>query len=107
MHPTAMNAGKLFFEAYWQSDLRTILDVGARNVNGTLRTVAPATAEYIGIDLEAGPGVDKVLSDPYEYPFPNSSIDCIVSTSCYEHDRMFWLTFLESCRVLSDKGFIY
>jgi hypothetical protein len=39
-----------------QSDLRTILDVGARNVNGTLRTVAPAAAEYIGIDLEAGPG---------------------------------------------------
>jgi hypothetical protein len=61
----------------------------------------------VGVDLVEGQGVDVVLTDPYSYPFPDKHFDCVVSTSCWEHDPMFWLTFLESCRVLSDRGFLY
>jgi SAM-dependent methyltransferase len=107
MHTTALDAGRLFFANYWRTEFRHLLDIGSYDVNGTLRSVAPESAQYMGIDLSPGPGVDLVLSDPYSYPFRDSSFDCIVSTSCFEHDDMFWLTFAEACRVLSSSGFIY
>lgn len=96
-----------FFSTYWQSAYTNILDIGSFNVNGTLRDAAPKNARYTGIDLEGGPGVDHVLTDPYSYPFADGSFDCIVSTSCFEHDRFFWLTFIEACRVTSLGGVIY
>lgn len=107
MHFTAREYGRMFFENYWKDDFISILDVGALDVNGTLRDIAPASAAYTGIDLEAGNGVDRVLDDPYEYPFPDNSFDAVISTSCFEHDIMFWLTILECSRVVSDRGFIY
>jgi hypothetical protein len=77
------------------------------DIGGSLRSIAPSEATYIGVDMEEGNGVDQVLSDPYSYPFDNETFDAIVSTSCWEHDPMFWLTFLEGLRVLSPNGFMY
>jgi Methyltransferase domain len=110
MHTTAMQSGEMFFDHYWQPSFDRILDVGSRDVTGgagSLRGVAPRDAKYVGIDLSEGLGVDQVLDDPYVYPFPDGHFDAIVSTSCWEHDQLFWLTFLESIRVLSDRGFLY
>lgn len=108
MHPSAMEAGRRFFEAYLAagSDL-SIIDVGGMDVNGTLRSAAPAGARYVSVDLSAGRGVDIVLEDPFSLPFPEGSFDAAVSTSCFEHDTMFWLTFLEMCRVTRPGGYIY
>ena len=106
MHLSALNIGRAFFELYAQPDSR-ILDVGSYDVNGTLRQVAPPGAPYTGIDLTAGPGVDLVLEDPRRYPFPADSFDLVVSTSCFEHDPMFWVSFLEMLRVLRPGGYIY
>lgn len=107
MHDTAFETGKAFFEVYWKSSFSKILDIGAQNVNGTLRDVCPPGAQYIGVDVSEGEGVDLVLSDPYSFPFPDESFDCIISTSCFEHDTMFWLTFLECLRVIKREGFLY
>ena len=110
MHVTALVSGRTFFECYWRQGFERILEVGARQIgddDSTLRNVAPANATYIGVDLEAGKGVDQVLTDPYSYPFPDGHFDAVVSTSCWEHDPMFWLTFLEGVRVLSPHGFLY
>lgn len=107
MHPSAYLSGQKFFETYWENSFKDILDIGAMDVNGSLRTVAPAGATFVGIDLYMGPGVDQVLDDPYVYPFPDGSFDAVLSTSCFEHDTFFWLTFLEAARVLSDRGFFY
>ncbi len=106
MHLSALNIGRAFFEVYAQPESR-ILDVGSYDVNGTLRPVAPAGAPYTGIDLSAGPGVDLVLEDARRYPFPNDSFDLVVSTSCFEHDPMFWVSFLEMNRVLRPGGHMY
>ena len=76
-------------------------------MNGSLRGCAPPTAEYIGVDVEGGPGVDLVLADPYSYPFDAEGFDAIVSSSCLEHDPMFWLAFVEMCRVVRVGGFVY
>jgi SAM-dependent methyltransferase len=107
MHKSADDLGRLFFELYWRSEFRRILDIGGLDVNGTLRRYCPMDAEYIGIDISSGPGVDLVLDDAYKYPFPDGHFDAIVSSSCFEHDTMFWLTFLEAMRVLSPNGFFY
>lgn len=101
MHASAMDYGKRFFDIHAQARFRRVLDIGSLDINGSLRSVCPVHLAYTGIDLSPGNGVDVVLSDPYVYPFPDGHFDMIVSTSCFEHDPLFWITFLECARVLA------
>ena len=108
MHDTAMMYGEQFFTTYLKNATGLkIVDLGAQDVNGSLRSCAPINNEYIGVDFATGNGVDIVLTDPYVLPFENSSIDAIVSSSCFEHSEFFWLTFLEAIRVLKPNGLLY
>lgn len=105
MHETGMTAGRAFIETYWNSDKKKILDVGARDVNGSLRQFTPPGAEFVGLDIEEANGVDVVLAEPgADFPFMNDTFDLLVSTSCFEHDQMFWHTFTEMVRVCSPEG---
>jgi SAM-dependent methyltransferase len=106
MHDTASATGKAFFEVYGHPGC-SILDVGSCDVNGTLRPFAPRRARYTGVDREPGPGVDIVNDNPYKLPFRAQRFDLVVSTSCLEHDRMFWVTFAEMARVVKAGGFVY
>lgn len=106
MHDTAMAAGAAFFEAYVAGARPRILDVGSMNVNGSLRSLAPKDADYVGLDLEPGPGVDVVLEGT-TYPFEADSFDACVSVSCLEHDAAFWDTFLEIARVTRPGGYVF
>lgn len=108
MHPSAHRHASLFFQTYLPlGQGLTVLDIGAQDVNGSLRPLAPAGCSYIGIDFQAGPGVDLVLQDPYRLPLPNASADAVVSSSCFEHIEMFWLMFNEVLRVLQPGGLFY
>lgn len=105
MHPSAFAAGRHFFEIYRQPGHRRVLDVGAMNINGSLRACAPADMAYLGIDIAGGPGVDQVVEAGSPLPFADDSFDLIVSTSCFEHDQFFWVSFLEILRVLKPGGY--
>lgn len=108
MHPTALDNGRLFFECYLSGRTgSTVLDIGAQNVNGSLRPLVPEGCHYIGLDFEAGHGVDVVLADPYRLPFDAGSVDAVVSSSCFEHVEFFWLMFNEVLRVLKPDGLFY
>jgi len=111
MHPTALSNGKRFFAAYKEplNEISNgkIIEIGSRDFNGSLRSCAPAQFEYIGVDFAAGEGVDVVLDSPYSLPFEDSSIDIVLSSSCFEHSEMFWLVFLEIMRVLKPTGLFY
>lgn len=107
MHTSAYETGRLFFQTYYRPQHTACLDVGSYDVNGSLRSLAPPHIQYMGVDLESGPGVDLVLQDPHLLPFGDNQFDLIVSSSCFEHDSMFWLTFLECVRVLRPGGFLY
>ena len=108
MHPSAMLAGSLFFDTYVAHlDSPLVVDFGAQDVNGSLRSIVPAHARYVGVDIAPGKGVDIVLVDPYAMPFETGSVDVVVSTSCFEHSEFFWVTFLEIMRVLSPHGVFY
>jgi SAM-dependent methyltransferase len=108
MHPTAMANARLFFDTYCQGLAGgMVLDIGAQDVNGSLRAVCPARLNYVGVDFVEGKGVDVVLRDPYALPFEDASVDVVVSSSCFEHSEMFWLLFLEIVRVLKSPGLFY
>jgi SAM-dependent methyltransferase len=108
MHPSAMENGKRFFETY-VSRLGPVklVEIGSQNVNGSLRDVAPPNVEYVGVNFAEANGVDIVLQDPYILPFETSSVDLVVSSSCFEHSEMFWLVFNEVMRILKPAGLFY
>jgi SAM-dependent methyltransferase len=108
MHPSAMTNGKLFFDTYvTRLGEVTVVEIGAQDVNGSLRRVCPPRATYIGVDFADARGVDVILKDPYTLPFDDESIDVVVSSSCFEHSEMFWLVFNEVLRVLRSSGLFY
>ena len=59
------------------------------------------------MDFEQGEGVDIILEDPYKFPFEDDTFDVLVTSSCFEHSEMFWVSFLESLRVLKPSGVMY
>jgi SAM-dependent methyltransferase len=108
MHTTALQNASLFFSTYIPSGITgKLIEIGSQDVNGSLRSVATSTIEYIGLDFAEAKGVDMVLQDPYELPFEDESIDFCVTSSCYEHSEMFWLSFNEVLRVLKPSGLFY
>ena len=111
MHPTAMSNCQSFFTAYGASFAQhqhvKVVEIGAQNVNGTLRDTCQSNFEYIGVDFTQAIGVDIVLEDPYKLPFGDESVDVVLSSSCFEHSEMFWLVFLEILRVLKPNGLFY
>ncbi|WP_313740171.1 rhamnan synthesis F family protein [Pseudomonas sp.] len=109
MHLSALNYGRLFFESY-RDNLPVgakVVDIGAQDVNGSIKDVCPEDYQYIGVDFVEGKGVDVILDDPYALPFEDESIDAIVCSSCFEHSDMFWLVFNEILRILKPTGLVY
>jgi SAM-dependent methyltransferase len=108
MHDTSLVAGSLFGKIYGKEGMK-VLDVGGQDVNGSLKKPLEILAklEYISVDIEEGPNVDVVMKPGDSLPFSDAYFDLIVSTSCFEHDPCFWLTFREMCRVVKPGGYIY
>lgn len=71
---------------------RRVLEVGALDVNGSVRSVIQphGPALYLGIDIRHGPGVDIVL-DVVEAPtrFGRESFDVVVCTEMLEHVELW------------------
>jgi glycosyltransferase involved in cell wall biosynthesis/SAM-dependent methyltransferase len=110
MHQSALKYGKLFFEKYLQdrfSEQLLIVDVGAQDVNGSLKQYSPASANYVGIDFVEGKGVDIVITDPYNLPFKTGTVDAVVCSSVFEHSEFFWLLFQECLRITKPDGVVY
>jgi len=109
MHPTAYNNGSIFFSKYasFFEEGSLVVDIGAQNVNGTLKDHVPNNFKYIGVDFVHGNGVDVVLEDPYKFPFEDESLDIVISSSCFEHSEFFWVTFTEIIRCLKPNGIFY
>jgi SAM-dependent methyltransferase len=107
MHDTAFYIGTLAMNIY--ADLRSdsILEIGSQSLNGGLRENALPTTRYVGVDIEAGEGVDVVVEPGKPLPVEEGSFDLVMATSVFEHDPFFWMTFLEMCRAAKDGGYIY
>ena len=107
MHSSAMRIGGKFLENYWHQGMETILEIGSYDVNGSLRKMQPSGSTWVGVDIEDGPGVDKVVEIGRPLPFDDSSFDLIVATSVFEHDPSFWKTLADMARLVKDTGHIF
>lgn len=107
MHYSAYVNAEKFYKKYCEENIenKKILDVGSYDMNGSMKPIF-AKGHYIGTDMDAGPNVD-VVSNAHNLPFETESFDIIISSSCFEHDDMFWMTFLEMSRIVKKGGYIY
>jgi SAM-dependent methyltransferase len=67
---------------------KRVLEVGAYNVNGTLRgyCLSLDPKEYIGVDLSEGNCVDRVVNaEALVQEFGKNSFDVVISTEMLEH----------------------
>jgi SAM-dependent methyltransferase len=107
MHASAYQNAFKFYNKYCLENIaeKKILDIGSYDMYGCLKPIF-IEGNYIGMDMESGPNVN-VVANGNDIPFKNDYFDIILSSSCFEHDSMFWVTFLEMSRVLKSGGFIY
>jgi SAM-dependent methyltransferase len=107
MHDTSLISGRAFVESYGIPN-GLVVDIGGRNVNGSLRSFFETKGmKFVCVDMEADSSVDIVVPPGERLPFDDCSVDLIVSTSCFEHDPCFWLTFKEMTRIVKTSGYIY
>lgn len=85
---------------------KVVVEVGARDVNGSCRPliVQQLPAQYIGTDMEAGPGVDLV-SQAEDLPekLGKDFADLVICTEVLEHVKD-WYGFLVSLLSLTKVG---
>lgn len=104
MHPEARDglarmlmASGLAVDAPWRA-----LDLGGRNINGSIRDLLPK-AEWSGLDIEDGPGVDVVHDATKPWPDDATRYDLVVSTEVLEHVRD-WRQLLATCAQALERG---
>ena len=107
MHHSAYVNAEKFYHKYCEKNIenKKILDVGSYDVNGTMKPIFKK-GQYVGLDMEAGPNVD-IVGVSHNIPFEKDEFDIVISSSCFEHDDMFWISFQEMCRVLKPGGYMY
>lgn len=81
-----------------------LLEIGSRDVNGSVRALFPTADPYVGIDLGPGASVDVVASGA---DFGRtSSFDAVVTSECLEHDPGWRTTLANIERVLRPGGLL-
>ena len=83
---------------------KKVLEIGSLNINGTIRDLF-YECDYIGIDLDTGPGVD-IICEGQNYNAPDESYDVVVSTECFEHNPYWYETFLNMIRLCKPEGLV-
>lgn len=108
MHLTAYKNCEAFKEKYCQDFnpySSIVVDFGSADLNGTLKPIFK-DFNYKGLDIREGANVDIVCHE-HAVPFPDNSVNIVLSNSNFEHDEMFWVTFLEMSRIVKEGGYIY
>lgn len=87
-----------------------ILDVGSAAVEGVnpYRGIFDRGSwSYVGVDIAAGPNVDVVLENPYDWhEIQDQSFDVVISHEAFEHIEFMWISILEVARVLKTNGLV-
>jgi SAM-dependent methyltransferase len=88
---------------------RSVLEVGSYDVNGSVRLDVERLnpASYVGADIAAGPGVDRVVDCedlPDEFGF--GQLDVVISAEMLEHVRDWQACLLSMATVLRPGGLL-
>lgn len=82
-----------------------VLEIGAYDVNGSVRSLFSGAHEYVGVDLNEGPGVD-VVSLGHEVDHNDGYYDVAISSECFEHDPHWRETFVNMVRMTRPGGLV-
>lgn len=82
-----------------------VLEVGSYDMNGSPRLLFSDANSYIGVDLNAGPGVDIVM-DCHDLKFAEGRFDIVIDAERLEHDTDFFQSYREIFRVLRPGGHV-
>lgn len=82
-----------------------VLEIGSYDVNGGIRHLFGRAGDYVGVDLDEGPGVDRVAFG-HEIDDPDQSYDVAISGECFEHDQHWRATFLNMARLTRPGGLV-
>lgn len=82
-----------------------VLEVGAYDVNGSIRSLFATASSYLGVDLVEGPGVDLV-SYGHELQMPEGTFDIAISCECFEHDVHWVDTFVRMAHLTRSGGLV-
>jgi len=78
-----------------------VLDIGSLDVNGNVRGYFK---DYLGIDMQSGPNVDKVINaHDIKKEFGEGTFDIVTCFDMLEHDDKFWIT-IENIKWVLKKG---
>lgn len=86
---------------------RSVLEVGALDVNGTVRPIVSGLgpAHYLGVDMAAGPGVDEICDATQLIErFGRDEFDLLISTELLEHVRDWRRVISQFKQVLKPGG---
>lgn len=85
---------------------KRVIEVGSYNVNGSLRPLFESynPAEYIGVDISPGPGVDQICDvNDLITTFASQSFDVVVSTELLEHVKD-WRNAIHNIKAICKPG---
>ncbi len=85
---------------------KRVLEIGSFNVNGSVRSPIErlGPAEYLGVDIAAGPGVDRVCpAEDLPACFAPGTFGLVVSTEMLEH-VLDWRRVLSNMKGLLEPG---
>lgn len=85
------------------NDVR-VLEIGSLDINGSVRDFF-RPAEYIGIDIGPGKGVD-VVCEGQRYDAPDDSFDTVISCEAMEHNPHWVATFENMVRLCKPGGLV-
>jgi len=78
---------------------RRVIEIGSLDINGSVRNVFD-DCEYVGVDIDVGPGVDVVCPGQY-LAYDQDSFDVAISAECFEHNPYWVETFQNMYRMTS------
>lgn len=108
MHPTVLDFAQRVLQARDVEGLQ-VLEVGAYDVNGSVRPLVNALkpALYVGVDALDGPGVDVVVNcEHLAEAMGRSSWDLVISTEMLEHVRDWRACMTELVSVIAPGGLL-
>ena len=80
----------------------SVLEVGSLDINGGVRDLLDPKAEYVGVDVQRGPGVDVVVDfTTYQHPEP---VDVVLCLEVLEHTPEWPEIVASAARNLEDGG---
>lgn len=90
---------------------KSVLEVGSKYVNGSIRPLIEKFCkpkQYVGVDIEQGKYVDKVVpADKLSETFGKDNFDVVITTEMLEHVKNWKIIVKNLKEVLMPNGYIY